>query len=386
MKILMSCRQHPHHLCGGLSIASWNTARAAVDAGHDVYYITGARPDMEFSEQDGVRIHWLKGMSHEADGYDFLYRWLRDNFDGLQRREKFDALHSQSSALTPLLGKGLPILFQDHGTMLAAMQDDFNQTAFGQKHTPFYDVKVPYHRMYDQFTRFIDGREIDYLRCFTRVIATSEVSAMDLRTRYYLMNVRLFYHPIYDLDPAWAEPRQANDPPVVGFFALGLDSPQKSVIYGMKQLLPIKDRISIKVVGRGNAVPSFAKSNFPHVDIVGYVPEKRAVEELRSMDVLFECSCHHRGTNLTAITALGLGIPVVAYPTSGHQDLIGSTDWYGPGGALVDPFRDESAAKAILFIATNRSGFGLSAREHFNARFHPRVCAARLDEIYREVQ
>lgn len=388
MKILMSCRQHPHHLCGGLSIASWNTAKAARDAGHEVLYITGARPDMEHSDIDGIHVHWLKGMSHEADGYPFFYKWLSDNFDNIMKDFEPEILHSQSSALTPLLDRGVPIIFHDHGTMLAAMQDDFNQTAFGQKHTPFYDAKVPYYQMYGQFTNFIEGKEINYLRRFSRVLATSQISAADLRTRYYLTNVRLFYHCIYGIDPAWAAADVLHEPPTVGFFALGLDSPQKSVIFGMKQLLPIKNKIRIKVVGRGNAVPKFAKAHFPHVDVVGYVKEEQAIAELRAMDVLFECSCHHRGTNLTAITALGLGIPVVAYPTSGHMDLVGGNaaeTTFGPGGALVDPFDANGAAAAIMHIIQHHSSFSASAAAHFNSRFSPRICAEALNKIYTEL-
>jgi len=383
MKILMSCRQHPYHLCGGLSIASWNTAKIARDIGHEVVYLTGARPDKVASVEEGIQVYWLKGMSHEADGYDFLYNHLRNTASRLA--DEFDLFHSQSSALTPLLDTGKPIVFQDHGTMMAAMQDDHNQNAFGQKHTPFYDTKVPYHKMYGEFTRFIAGKEVDYLRRFTRVLSTSEISFMDLCTRYYLKNVRLFHHAIYGVENS--TPRASNNLPVVGFFALGLDSPQKSVIHGMKQLLPIKDKVMIKVVGRGNKVPKFAKENFPHVKVTGYLKENEAIDALKEMDVLFESSCHHRGCNLTAITALGLGIPVVAYPTGGHMDLIGEeglVQEFGVGGALIDPMKG-NACNTIMHILKNRPRFSESAIKHFNEVFSPKACAENLKAIYEEI-
>lgn len=399
MKILMSCRQHPYHLCGGLSIASWNTAKAARDAGHEVYYITGNHPEKEYSIEEGINVHWLKGMSHEADGYDFLYDYLRKNKENLAK--KHDVFHSQSSALTPLLDCGRPIIFQDHGTQLAAMQDDFNQTAFGQIHTPFYNIKKPYHKLYEDFTKFIDGKEITYLRRFTRILATSKISLMDLHTRYYLKNASLFYHCIYDI-PEY-KPRIAQDLPVIGFFALGLDSPQKSVIHGLKKLIPIKDKIVIKIIGKGNLVPKFAKDNFPNVIFTGYLQEKDAIKELSSIDVLFESSCHHRGCNLTAITALGLGVPIVAYPTSGHIDLIGEEailNTFGKGGALIDPFpvwhepqsnskmwsaKTTKATDVIMHIIKNREYFSVSAMKLFKERFSPEICTKELNKVYYEI-
>lgn len=400
MKILMSCRQHPFHLCGGLSIASWNTAKMALAAGHEVHYLTGSHPEKEYSTEEGIHVHWLKGMSHEADGYSFLYDYLRKNSTSLANQ--YDIFHSQSSALTTLLDCGRPIIFQDHGTQLAAMQDDFNQTAFNQIHTPFYNDKKPYYRLYEEFTKFIEGKEIDYLRRFTRVLATSKISYMDLCTRYYLKNISLFYHCIYDIPES--KPRPSNELPIIGFFALGLDSPQKSVIHGLKQLIPIKDKIIIKIIGKGTIVPKFAKENFPNVIFTGYLKETDAIKELSSIDVLFECSCHHRGCNLTAITALGLGVPILAYPTSGHIDLIGEEallNTFGKGGALIDPLpiwhhphskpemwsaKTIKATDVILEIIKNRVTFSKTAMELFKERFSPEVCTKELNKVYSEIK
>lgn len=221
MKILMSCRQHPFHLCGGLSIASWNTAQAARDAGHEVTYITGSHPSKVDSEEDGIKVHWLPGMHHDSTGYPILYKWLADHAAELV--DKFDIFHSQSSALTSLLDKGIPTIFQDHGTQLAALQDDINMTVILQSKfniviTASFRKDLPYTEMYNDLTLCIEGREVDYLRRFDRVLATSQVSAMDLWTRYYLKNVRIFHHPIYGLPPAKPRPVLDAALPVIGFF------------------------------------------------------------------------------------------------------------------------------------------------------------------------
>lgn len=391
MKILMSCRQHPHHLCGGLSIASWNTARSAVDAGHEVDYLTAARlddPSVRRTVEDGVNVHWLEGMFHDSTGYPVLYKWCADNRDELCA--KYDLFHSQSSALTTLLNEGVPIVFQDHGTQLAALQDDVNMTVILQAKfniaiTASFRKDLPYTEMYNDLTLCIEGREIDYLRRFDRILATSEVSAMDLWTRYYLRTVSVYHHPIYGL-PAFTPRSSVNpDRPVVGFFTLSLDAPQKYAKLGMKALLPLKDKITIKLIGNGPHADKWARENFPHVIYTGYIKEDQAIKELSEVDVLFECSCHHRGCNLTGITALGLGVPIVAYPVGGHPDLVGVESMerdYGPGGALVDPFDDLAAIEAVTDILDNRLKFSESARGLFDRVFSPPVCAKRLNEIY----
>jgi len=393
MKVLMSCRQHPKHLCGGLSIASWNTAKAARDAGHDVTFLTAehpSQPDLAETEEDGIKVSWVQGMFHDSTGYPDLYKCLRAHKEWVMG---FDILHSQSSALTPCLEWGKPIIFQDHGTMLAAMQDDMNMHAFGMEKKfgialgTSWKTDVAYNKMYDEFTLCIEGqREMDYLRKFTQVWATSAISAEDLVTRYFLCNVRLFYHSIYDL--VYPGPREAASTPVVGFFALELDAPQKYAKLGLSQLLPIKDQISIKLVGNGPVTVAWAKEHFPRVEYTGYLQESDAFQALCSVDVLFECSCHHRGLNLAGITAMGLGIPVIAYPTGGHPDMIGEEalyNIYGPGGALVDPFDDQMACEAVRNITINRSVRSVKARLQFESKFLPKIVSKRLDELYAEI-
>jgi len=399
MKILMSCRQHPHHLCGGLSIASWNTAKAARDAGHDVTYFTGQRLDdplLVATVEEGIKVEWLHGMHHDSTGYPVLYKYLEDMKESLCK--EFDLFHSQSSALTPLLNEGVPIIFQDHGTQLAAMQDDQNMYAFGLEKrfgmalACAFNTELPYNKMYDDFTLCIEGREIDYLRRFDRVIATSAVSAMDLWTRYYLRNVDLFHHPIYDLPKYEPSPDTSGDVdrvrPTVGFFALELDAPQKYAIYGLKQLLPIKDEIIVRLIGNGPVTVKYAQENGFNVEYTGYLQEGEAIKELQKVDMLFEPSCHHRGCNLTGITALGLGKPIIAYPTGGHLDLVGelglSAD-NGPGGCLIDPFDDQAAIDAVRRINQNLRTASQSAWVHFQKTFSPKVAAVRLEEIYADL-
>lgn len=389
MKILMVCRQHPLHLYGGLAIASWNTARVARDIGHEVLYVTGEHPDGRSGviKHDGIRVHWVKGLSHEADGYEMLYKWLWKNYKKLDKKYgPFDIIHSQSSGATSLaeLDPHVPIVFQDHGTQLAAMQDDINITTFGIKHSNTYKFHKGYDKAYDAFDNFISAREIDYLRKFDAVLATSAISAWDLRTRYFLTNTHLLYHAIYDVEPV----EKNNDMPVVGFFAYALDSPHKSTIFGLKKLLPLKDKIRIKMVGGGSRAAAFAKENFPHVEATGYIPETEAKKELASVDVLFESSCHHRGLNLTGITALGLGIPILAFPSAGHMDLIGvenTPGGFGPGGAIVDPFDDKAIIDALTTLLDSNVVYRASARAHFDRRFSPKACGKTLDAVYQSI-
>ena len=388
MNILMVCREHPIHFNGGLSIAAWNTARAATDAGNKVTFITGEHPDGKTREtlQDGVTVLWLKGIASSAAGYAKLYKWLPQNYSKLNKKYgPFDVVHSQSSGATPLinLDPHVPIVFQDHGTQYASMQDEMNINAFGIKYAPQYKNK--HTELYDEFTNFIEGKEIDYLRKFDAVLATSSISAWDLKTRYFLTNVHKLYHCIYDLVP---EIRPAHEKPVVGFFSCSLDTPHKSVMFGLKALLPIKDKIKVKMIGKGGASTKFAKENFKDCVVTGFLPEDKAVDELAEVDVLFECSCHHRGINMAGITAIGVGVPVLMFPTGGHIDLVGlvdEDDTRGQAGAIVDPFDGGAIISELEHIIANRRRYSAGAAKLFERRFSPEACGRAITKIYKSI-
>lgn len=394
MRVCMLSREHSSHAgAGGLAIAAGNTARVAAEAGHEVVLVTTQRSDgfSGWSEEAGVQVYWLPLAVKDGAGTPGFWAAVEKLFPSLHAKRKFDLVHGQSGAAASLVGAtggpnvlaklGLPCVMQDHGLGPAEFQDMLNVAAF--QRTGATKFKDSVYRFMDSLylTNFRGLAEPDmlYMRRYARILATSSISKWDLMTRYGLTNVDLFLHCIYGVD---GKVRKAAQPPVILFFALSLDNPYKSALCGLKALVPIKDKITVRLIGRGPKSAAFAKANFPRVEAMGFIPEKKAIDALKTTDVLVECSLHHRGLNLTGITALGMGVPIVTFPTGGHIDMVGE---HGEAGILVDPLKPEELRKAVLKVAATREKYSSGALDRFRTLFAPPVVGKRLSRIYASV-
>jgi glycosyltransferase involved in cell wall biosynthesis len=384
MKVGVICRQHPKHFNGGLAIAAWNTARAAADAGVDVLFMTAERPDGFSGVEliDGVRVLWLKG-AHHSD----YYRWhpvISQVFATYHAAEKFDVVHCHGYSGAPIAIRGIdvPILFHDHGSKEGYAQSVLSDSVL-RTHVTATPLNVAgFHD--DVFFRPAQpAGESDFahMRQYDRVLATSMISFMDFRTRYMLTNARLFYHCIYAVREVSSWIPERSSPPVVAVFAGNIDNPWKAGVYALARLISIRNQIKLLLIGEGPECAKFAKVNFPQQEYVPHCSERAALEHLRTADVLFEASTHHIGLNLTGISAIGLGVPVVTYPTSGHYDLIGEN---GEAGLVIDPCTD-SVGMAIMKVIAEHDVKSRGARERFEKMFSPEVCSRRILELYKEV-
>lgn len=391
MKICMFSRQHSTHKgAGGLGIAAGHTAQAARDAGHEVVFVTTQRSDgfSGESQQGGVQLHWLPIATNHADGVPRYWALIKELLPKLHAKHKFDLVHSQSGAAASLVGAtggpnvlaklGLPCVMQDHGLGPAELQDMLNVEAFHRTGTKAFPKSV--HQFMDSLylTNFRGLIEPDmmYMRRYKKILATSSVSKWDLMTRYGLTNVELFLHCIYGVN---GTARAANPSPVILFFAANLDHPYKSAMIGLKALSAIKNQVTVKLIGKGPKAAAFAKATFPKVEVLGFLPEQQAIAALGTSDILVECSLHHRGLNLTGITAIGMGVPVVAFPTGGHADMVGER---GEAGLLVDPFNRGQFCRSVLKIAGERKKYSAGAIARFKKLFAPEVAGKRLSQIY----
>lgn len=387
MKVAVVSREHPSHYPGGFSIAAANTARAAADAGVEVFYVTAQRPDGFFGEEvrDGVTIFWMKGTTNTD--YPLFHKTIKAEFPKYHKLLSFDLIHGHGYSAAPLAvekGKhGLPVLFHDHGSKEGYVQTYLNDRMIRHAGAGGLPPQVPDFINDVYFGNPAPAGESDYthMRRYDRVLATSSISFWDFRTRYLLTNAVDFRHCIYDLVLPPPRDAQGPHPPIVAVFAGSLDAPWKVGVHSLEKIVSMRDKVILKLIGNGPALNKWARTKFPRVQYTGHLPEKKAMQELAKVDVLFEPSTHHLGLNLTGISALGLGVPIVAYPTGGHWDMIGED---GEAGRIIDPVKDH-VGRAINHVLEHRRTYGQGARRRFERIFSPAVCSEKIKAIYEGV-
>lgn len=384
MRVAVVCREHPIHFNGGFSIAAWNTARAAVESGVEIVYITSQRPDGFCNAEmiAGVKVVWMAGTNHRD--YPSFHRVLAGAFPTYHKQHTFDLIHGHGYSAAPLAkdrSHMLPIIFQDHGSKESYVQSFLSECVLTQKLTATPASVLGNHNDVYFGSPYPAGEcDFKHMRRYDRVLATSLCSLVDFRTRYFLPNVELFYHCIYDLPDTSKVVRNGR---TVALFSGDLDSPWKAGTSALRLLEPLKDEIDLLLIGGGKSVPELAKLKFPRVRFTGHLPEKDAMTALASADVLFESSIHHMGTNLCGISALGLGVPIVGFPTGGHYDLVGDRE--DQAGVLVDPTNSDSFVEAIRRVLKYKEIFRDSAWKMFRWRFSPSVCSAAIWNVYRRI-
>jgi glycosyltransferase involved in cell wall biosynthesis len=387
MKVAVVCREHPQHYNGGFAIAAWNTARAAAEAGVDVTYITAERPDgfADAEMRNGVKIIWMKGTTN-VDYPKFL-ETVKAAFPTYHVQHRFDLIHCHGYSGASLARDkearcGLPILFHDHGSKLSYAQSVLSHRLLTGENTNLWENQHG-HFLDDTFFRgAAPAFESDFkhMRHYDGVIATSTISQMDFFSRYMLKNVHLFLHPIYKRATIRTI-RSANETPVIALFCGDLSNPWKIHVPSVLKLAPIlkpRGRCVMVLIG-GNPEPlakTLKDAGIDGVLCTGHLPEAKALHELSMSDVMFECSISHMGTNLTGLSALSVGVPVIGFPTGGHLDMIGTQM-----GCLVDPMSDDLCS-VFNTVINYREIHSLAATRRYERKFSPSVAGPSIRAVY----
>jgi glycosyltransferase involved in cell wall biosynthesis len=115
----------------------------------------------------------------------------------------------------------------------------------------------------------------------------------------------------------------------------------------------------------------------------GHVPPEAVPDLIASMDVLVHPSLWE-GLPRAAVQSLLVGRPVVAFDCDGAREVVKD----GVTGRLVPPKSVEglrSAVEGLLARPDRGRSLGEAGREAVRERFEWRVCAERLDRVYRKL-
>jgi glycosyltransferase involved in cell wall biosynthesis len=116
---------------------------------------------------------------------------------------------------------------------------------------------------------------------------------------------------------------------------------------------------------------------------VGHVSPEQVPNLIASMDLVVHPSLWE-GLPRAAVQALLVGRPVVAFDCDGAREVVID----GVTGRLVEPKSIDAlraAIEEILALPDRGRSMGMKGRERCIAEFEWRMCADKLDLVYREV-
>jgi glycosyltransferase involved in cell wall biosynthesis len=183
-----------------------------------------------------------------------------------------------------------------------------------------------------------------------------------------------------DTDKYTVEPKEANDPPVVGWSGSYSTAQHLDTLRGALQKLARKERFRLRVIG----APGF-KIDGVDVEAMEWRPETE-VADLRVIDVgimpLPDDQWSRGKCGLKALQYMALGTPTVCSPVGVNSDIIQD----GENGMLAST-DDEWVERLTRLLRSPelRAQLGRQGRATVEQRYSARVQAPRVHEIIESV-
>ncbi|MBF0232964.1 MAG: glycosyltransferase family 4 protein [Desulfamplus sp.] len=117
---------------------------------------------------------------------------------------------------------------------------------------------------------------------------------------------------------------------------------------------------------------------YGHFTFLGWIRDVKCF--LQQIDILLVPS-RFEPLGLTAIEALAMNVPVVAFDVHGLREILGDC----PAGFLVKPGDTESMAEIVYFLCNNHMQIGSKGREFVAQRFSNNKMARAYENIYRHL-
>jgi glycosyltransferase involved in cell wall biosynthesis len=164
------------------------------------------------------------------------------------------------------------------------------------------------------------------------------------------------------------------DRPTIGFVGR-IDDPRKNIALLLEAFALVRHRLpaaTLRLIG-----PAAPRSPIPGVELLGRVPD--VAEPLRSCSLMVVPS-RQEGFGIAAAEALAAGVPVVATPCRGPEDLLRRSG----GGVILDGWSPEELSARLLallqdeatLVEMRRRGRDYVLREHSPARLRELLSTA----------
>jgi glycosyltransferase involved in cell wall biosynthesis len=168
-------------------------------------------------------------------------------------------------------------------------------------------------------------------------------------------------------------------------FVGNTDDPKKGILYLLRAMAYLPEKITLRIVDDGAPVKSFAPDLVKklglgrRVAFTGKLSAEALREEYRSAQVTVVPSLYE-GFGLPAAEAMACGTPVVATTAGALPEVVGEEGT----GILVSP-RDARALEQALEDEGRRGKMGKAGRERVESLFSWRRVAERTVRVYEEL-
>ncbi len=402
MKICMFSRIMPAHSAGGMQDHVQTLSAGLAQRGHQVTVITSGRADgVEFENQDGVAIHYLRGTSVGRYSSNY-WQASAQKFVALHTSGLFDLLHSQSVGAYGVYQNGLPrkyrlpLITSLHGTHLDVLttswHTDFALTnPLGMARFGAVAARMSWNYL---------ARDRAFIRGSTVVIATSDADVLKYQQLYQVAEAKIrkvyngidttLFAPRDDLGALRAELKIGTDEKLILALArLQKDKGVQNAIAVMPRVLE-KIAATLVVVGDGDyraALEKLARDLgvAARVRFVGSQSLAACARYFNACDIFIDPTLRTDGYDLTIAEAMACGKPVIVSDVGANSTLIDAATQRD--GILIA--RGDNAALGretlrVLNDPTLAQQMGTAARQKISGRFSIQAMVAGMERVYAE--
>lgn len=389
MKTCIFSKYLPIHLKGGMESHVRDLVNGLVKRGHRITIITAPHPQgIKKEEKENLTIYYLRNEPKYLR--EKFYRKSAQLFKELNKKEKFDIVHSQSTlgcGYAKYCKKTVPLILTSHGTALNEIK-----TILEGKSSLKHFLTVPiWLKMY-----LLDDPII--FKKADKIIVVSNEIKKDIKRQYKVPEEKLVvipngidtnkFKPIpkEDLKERWRLGEQkiilcvGNIRKIKGYQLLIKILPQ----------LVERQRTKLIIVGEGvylNNLKKLAKDLKVSADVIftGKVPDKKLVQLYNLADVsILPSLWHSEAFGIVNAEAMACETPVIASRIGGIPTVIDNYE----NGILVKPGNLEELKDKILEVINNQNlakTLGENARRKVLEKFSLDKMVEDTIKVYRGV-
>ncbi|VVB95994.1 Trehalose synthase [uncultured archaeon] len=395
MNICIIAKSLPAHVIGGMEIHVQELVDGIVKKGHKVTVITTKHPKgIDKEEKKNLKIYYV---GDEPIKYtDKFYEGSAKLFDKLNKTEKFDVVHSQSTAAIGLQIHSIktpPTVISFHGTSIDEIKSRinvlFSKVSLVNKIKSFIMIfKISSaHILYTIHGYKFDG-----------VIATSN-EQVGVLTKWYNFQARNIYKVFNGVDIEGFKPRKKstvlnkyngeNHKIILTVSKIIEQKGIQNIILAMPNILKYDGNIKLVIVGKGdymanlnNLVQKLSIGN--NVIFIGNVPFESLPDYFNACDLFVNPTIRQNGYDLTILEAMACEKPVVVSNIGSVPTAIED----GVDGLLVPTGDIKKLAEAVIKVLKDQElakRLGKAARKKIEEKFSLERMVDSTIKVYEEV-